>query len=72
MDPLRGILLGVVLGAAMVALPPLLDHHTAMIVSRSLYDCGIRVASDVTDAPSGKLTISNAFITGHEYSLCMD
>lgn len=66
-NPMRNILFGMALGALMVALPPLLDHRTALVVSRALDDCGIRVAADVTGA-----TISNAVIVGHQYGVCVD
>jgi hypothetical protein len=58
---------GFALGALAVMVPLLVNQHVAASVSQYIYDCGIRIAADVTDA-----NISGAQIAGHRYGVCVD
>jgi hypothetical protein len=60
-------LAGVVFGATLVAVPPLLSERIAMAVSQQLYDCGVRIADGVTQG-----TMSGFDISGHKYAVCVD
>lgn len=58
-------LLGACWGIACLVVPVLTSHRLAAVVSQGLYDCGIRVAEDVT-----QYRISNAVILHHRYAVC--
>lgn len=53
-------------GAAAIAVPPLVYEPLGALVAQRLYDCGVRIADDVTEG-----TLDGFVIRGHRYGICL-
>lgn len=69
---MRKFFVGIFVGVAICALP-LTYRPIARVVSQHIYDCAIRVASDVEGRDSsGSIEIDHIVPSGHLYDLCIE
>lgn len=60
-------LAGILCGGLIVAVVPLAHEPSAAWISQAIYDCGIRIAADVSEG-----TINGFIISNHKMGVCLD